>query len=342
MRQYLEIDNLQRWSRFNEWSGFAHSWSGWAWIYLELIQKKIFKADSDNLKIIEKRILRQLSFDDENSSMFIGKGAMLVLLAKLNNIKEVNDSLALKVGEYCSAASENKMNDLMMGMPGQLIAFGIAETYNYNIKNKVFLKKLHKSVLNELESFFENPQQRYLGLSHGLAGVVLSLEYAESLLGIGFNNKLRTKYISILEFLLDQNNNLLPTYIINPANNQTGLQSWCHGTPGVTIAIAQTLQLGHSTTYSKLLPKLISGNEKSHQIRSSYCCGSAGKAEAFLELYLLQKQKKFLQAARSCLESPGENRIESKFLKSFHHGELGRYYTHLRLAKPSLLRRFAF
>jgi len=111
-----------------------------------------------------------------------------------------------------------------------------------------------------------------------------------------------------------------------------GLQSWCHGTPGVTLALLALHHMTGQAAYGELAAAGLAGMEwlvDRAPRNATMCCGGAGLGQIFVEAYRLTRQTKWLDAARRFADD--DARLPRRGL---FKGQLGLSYLGLRLREP--------
>jgi len=194
----------------------------------------------------------------------------------------------------------------------------------------------------------------YTGFAHGVAGIAYALGRLFDVTGerrFGRASSDGYRYVASRYVDSAQNWPVLAEPVEGVAGLGPAMTAWCHGAPGVTLAIS----LGSAdTVYAKLLdqlePSLKTTALASPHMADHVCCGNMGRCEALFTTGRRLMRREAIEGARRlarvviararkaghfCLAANGfEYRI---FDPGFFRGVSGIGYTLLRLASPSSL-----
>jgi type 2 lantibiotic biosynthesis protein LanM len=194
----------------------------------------------------------------------------------------------------------------------------------------------------------------YTGFAHGVAGIAYALGRLFDVTGerrFGRASSDGYRYVASRYVESAQNWPVLAEPVEGVAGLGPSMTAWCHGAPGVTLAIS----LGSAdTVYARLLdqlePSLKTTALASPHMADHLCCGNMGRCEALFTTGRRLMRREAIEGARRlarvviararkaghfCLAANGfEYRI---FDPGFFRGVSGIGYTLLRLAAPSNL-----
>ena len=198
------------------------------------------------------------------------------------------------------------------------------------------VKRLGTSVLAAMQEVFRPGTGGWCtGMAHGLAGAMLAIETAVRHGAVRLSHASRQRFLDALvgAALATSRGGIL--WLERTVGNELGLQSWCHGTPGVTLALLALHRLTGEESYRELALHGLAGMEllvAAGGSNPTLCCGRAGLAHIFLEGFRHTGEEKWLAAARD-LAQAGTPRFHPHRLGLFK-GTLGWTYLHERLAAP--------
>jgi type 2 lantibiotic biosynthesis protein LanM len=194
----------------------------------------------------------------------------------------------------------------------------------------------------------------YTGFAHGVAGIAYALGRLFDITGerrFGRASSDGYRYVASRYVDAAQNWPVLGEPVEGVAGLGPSMVAWCHGAPGVTLAIS----LGSAdTVYAKLLdqlePSLKTTAGASPHMADHVCCGNMGRCESLFTTGRRLMRREAVEGSRRlarvviararkaghfCLAANGfEYRI---FDPGFFRGVSGIGYTLLRLAAPSSL-----
>jgi hypothetical protein len=115
------------------------------------------------------------------------------------------------------------------------------------------------------------------------------------------------------------------------------VHSWCHGAPGIVLALAGVHALTGSPEACALAEEAAPSIAQLPSASQNVCCGRAGRAQILIELYRLNKRRAHLTAARRVLAEPAPAKLSRDYPRGLYQGALGVTYTEARLADPMRL-----
>jgi len=119
------------------------------------------------------------------------------------------------------------------------------------------------------------------------------------------------------------------------------MNSWCHGAPGSHRLFLLLFKQSKDKNYLETARKAVGGIAEDMRLKSgkpfyynpTYCCGAAGCLDAFLDLYIVTRDKQFVKDARiiadsiiSSLRKKGENRVYASYDKEDETSKRFPYY----------------
>jgi hypothetical protein len=233
-------------------------------------------------------------------------------------------------------AEHSRQWDVNLGAAGALLACSEMEAVLPGAASGALVKRLGISVLAVMKkTFWPGTGGWYTGMAHGLAGTMLAVETAVHRGAVRLPQTSRQRYVDALvsAALGTSNGGILWPEVA--AGKDLGLQSWCHGTPGVTLALLALHRVTEEEAYLKLALRGLTGMELLVEAGGSdptLCCGRTGLGHIFLEGFRLTGETRWLDAARR-LAQTGRPLFRPHRLGLFK-GTLGWTYLHQRLAEP--------
>jgi serine/threonine-protein kinase len=232
-------------------------------------------------------------------------------------------------------------NDFILGHAGTLICLAELQDLVPNWSPPVvFLRKCHQSLVKALLAIRKGKDPFYLGFAHGIAGSLLGLEIARTRLSLSTSS-------SLVNWAFDQLQS--NQYLVSGASlwpektldEEINSNSWCHGSPGIALALLGCYRVTGKTSYLELFKRAAWGSERYHSIHRSICCGFAGKANLFIEAYRYFRKKSWLERARKMLPDNRRKTISPLNFRShdrntFFRGAMGVAYTYDRITDPDL------
>lgn len=219
---------------------------------------------------------------------------------------EVGIALVLRDNERFRAAApaciEDPWNELLYGAGGALVAallLGEDDLAREAIRRLwstwAFDAKLRACIWTQE---YDNRQEQYLGMAHGLVGNAYALFRAASLQSREHQAELMHRVIETLERTALREGNLVnwPPLAAEATTDKIRVQ-WCHGAPGVICALAG------APAHRDLNALLLAAGElvwAAGPLRGSagLCHGTAGNGWAFLKLNRRTRDRKWLDRAR--------------------------------------------
>jgi hypothetical protein len=170
------------------------------------------------------------------------------------------------------------------------------------------------------------------GMAHGLAGAMLALECGVARGFFGVPRGARQRHLAALVAAGMQDAQGAMFWPQLAGDRAWGLQSWCHGTPGVTLALLALHAMTGEHAYRELADAGLAGMQwlvDRAPRGATLCCGGAGFGQIFIEAYRITRRAKWLDAARPFARGGAGLRARCLF-----KGSLGPLYLGLRLGEP--------
>lgn len=138
----------------------------------------------------------------------------------------------------------------------------------------------------------------YTGFAHGNAGIIYFLlelfsKTSDSNLHTAANKAFDWL---ISKMIIDEKHKTVKWYVSDKSNDSW--HSWCHGAPGITLALLKHYEVTKDDSYLHIIDKILNtySNEYSRNNLST-CCGLSGIGEVFIEAYKITKNIKWLQTS---------------------------------------------
>ncbi len=333
----LEWVETGAWPQSKRSPGLANSWQGAAWV--------VFKRERAGHPIpdrIGEKIARRL-----NSEMtlpvprgycgfFIGCAAEPLLAAYAARLGLVEIALVRRSWTRLSDIFRHSRQwDLNLGAAGALLACSEIEEVLPGIVPRALAKRLAARVLMAMDLLFRpGTAGWFTGMAHGLAGAMLAIESGVSRRYVQLQHKACQRYIDALVGAATSTRNGELFWPQVSGATEFGMQSWCHGTPGVVLALLALHRLTGEAAYIELALSGLAGMELLVDGATSptLCCGRTGFGHIFLEGFRLTGERRWLHAARQAAQT-----ISPQFRPhqlSLYKGTLGVAYLEQRLAEP--------
>jgi hypothetical protein len=256
---------------------------------------------------LQQRYLADPEVDPPLPSLWLGESGMLLVEHGLSPSAGVADRLAACV----EANIGNEANEVVWGSPGTMLAAAAMHERTGEGRWKELLERASADLWERWQPDAEGRQlwtqhfagrdRQCIGAAHGFAGNVRALELAAACTGAD-TTELRertTATIAALAFREDSMANWAPQTNAELAGSDGHIRvQWCHGAPGVVIALARLAR-----NDAELAELLLAGGELTWQagpLRKGpgLCHGTAGNGFTFLKLFELTQNDTWLDRAR--------------------------------------------
>jgi hypothetical protein len=318
---------VRAWPSSRAYPGLLHGWQGAAWVQFQrgALSPRMGAA-----------IARRLEADDSTSdriSMFVGGAANALIAAYGVRAGIVHASVLRRArSRLVAAAQASRHWDVNLGAAGALLACAELEMVIARSAPRALVRMLARRVAAAADAMSRRAAGWYTGMAHGLAGAILALEWAATTGAFELQSEARQRYFDALvgaAARLDRGALVWPQQTGAPT---LALQSWCHGTPGVALALLALHRITGEPAYAELAAGGLAGARWliGHQppVDSTLCCGTAGIAQIFVEAYRVLGDSQWLEVARRLDPAP------IRGARSLFKGDLGRIYLGLRLHDP--------
>ncbi len=312
--------------------GIACGWLGGAWVHLTLRDAGLGRADGEALRKLVGRLrglLRRAPRED--TSHLMGCGASVVIAAKLQRRRpELHDLLDAAVARWEPMIRDRAELDVMLGAAGGLLACGEIERDAPRAVPRSFIARMHRDVLARVRAELRSREPTYLGMAHGLAGYLLALETAEHAFDLEFPAQLRKACLRRLYATrLDAGRRA----VVWPAKSNTSeisLQAWCHGAPGIGLALLHCGKLRPRGGYWELAEAALRATAHFGSPVPTFCCGAVGRAQILLEAYRVTGDPAHRRHAIRIADALRRRAPPAE--RTFHRGRLGFDYLMQRVA----------
>jgi lantibiotic modifying enzyme len=281
-------------------------------------------------------IARRLELDGSTSdriSMFVGNAANALIAAYGVRAGIVHASVLRRARSMLVvAARASRQWDVTSGAAGALLACAEMETVIEHSAPRELIRILASRVVAAADTMSGRTAGWYTGMAHGLAGAILALECAVISGAFELRNAVRQRHLDALLGAASCSEHGAVFWPQRAGAPALEMQSWCHGTPGVTLALLALHRITGEPAYAELAVCGLAGMRWLVDHRppadSTLCCGTTGIAQVFVEAYRVLGDPQWLAAARRIEPLPARG------ARSLFKGDLGRTYLGLRLRDP--------
>ncbi|XP_067291006.1 lanC-like protein 2 [Pseudorasbora parva] len=288
-------------------------WTGIALLYVQLHRRTQDGAHLQRALEYSRRALRSLS--GRRVSFLCGDAGPLAVAAVvhhlLKNQDEAQDCLAklLQLQRSVLSPDSDMPDELLYGRAGFLYALlYINKEIGPDTVDEATIAKVVMAILESGKSLskeekksercpllYEWHKKQYVGAAHGLAGIYFMLMQPSAKVSQDVLNELLRPSIDYLRHRRFRSGN----YPSSLSNESDRLVHWCHGAPGVLHMLIMAHKVFKDEKY---LRDAVECGELIWQrglLRKGYgiCHGTAGNGYAFLSLYQLTQDKKYLYRA---------------------------------------------
>jgi|GEM_PF-3020133 len=309
----------------SRYPGLLHGWQGAAWVRFQE------GATSPRLGAAIERRLAEDGAGEAWSSMFVGRAAD-ALIASYGVRAGIVDGASWRRarGAMVAAARASRAWDVTFGAAGALLACAEMAVVNEHAAPRGLIARLARRVRGAVDAMRPGTAGWFTGMAHGLAGGILALECAESVGGVAYAG--RQAHVDALVAAAVRSQDGAVWWPQHAGHKTLDMQSWCHGTPGVVLALLALHRLTGEAAYAELAEAGLAGMDwlaaKQPPDSSTLCCGRAGIAHIFVEAYRVLGAPRWLAAARRIAPAPTPG------ARSLFRGDLGRAYLLIRLDEP--------
>jgi serine/threonine-protein kinase len=241
------------------------------------------------------------------------------------------------VREWHTTHQRSTERDVMVGSAGALLAWSEIAAVDPALVDERFVHEAHASTLDAARSLTGSARRgggALLGFAHGVAGYLFALHMGRAAFRLPFPARLRTQMTNLLarERLRPSDDADWSLWPLRAGDAMPTMNGWCHGTPGVALALLGCAHLSGDEDLHELACEGLNGTMRLTDTSGSFCCGAAGRAQILLEGHRLLGEKRWLERATSIAEhlrhvvTAGE-----PFAAGLHKGRLAAEFLQLRL-----------
>src|SRR3954468_15194234 len=272
-----DLSQVSLWSAPDTGPGIAHGWHGAAWLWLALVRGGVGAERRRPLRAIRDRI-RGPERAGDATSLFVGSAARPVVAALASRVDPAGRELAERAGaEWVATRSRRRLRDVMFGDAGALLAAAEIAVHLPGSVPDRFVAALHercgRDLARRLVVSATRPVQ--LGLAHGLVGLLLAVEAGHRAFGLAVPVALRRRALAALErsaFRVCGREGLF--WPIRTHSETIDAHGWCHGGPGIGLALEACLALSRWRGYRSLARRALAGAASPVTDIPSICCGT--------------------------------------------------------------------
>lgn len=329
-------DPCPRDSRF---PGLAHDWHGWAWTRLQLAARGAAPDGARFRRALHERLRREAASAPPRFSSHLIGSAAAPLIAALAGRDDASfrKLLPALLRRWAASARRCVQRDVMLGGAGAILAFCEIEAAVPGCVPAAAVRRLVRETEESLRADLSGGVP-YLGFAHGLAGGAFSLRAARAVFGFGANAPLVTQCAETLARERLDGPFGTAAWPERAGGADIDIQGWCHGGPGIGLALACSDRLEGRGGFTDLSRRALEGARRFDPGADNFCCGSVGRVQILIEAYRLSGRTDWLAKARAAAErlaaraagAPAPRRAP----RGFHKGALGLRYLAERLACP--------
>jgi lantibiotic modifying enzyme len=242
------------------------------------------------------------------------------------------------VAEWVAARVRRPPRDVMFGDAGALLAAAEIEAHQPGQLPAGFVGALHercqRELARQLASAATMPVQ--LGLAHGLAGLLLAAEAGRRVFGLPVSAGLRRRTLAGLEraaFRVRGRDGLF--WPIRTRSETVDAHGWCHGAPGIGLALGACFALSGWRGYRELAGRALAGAASPVTDIPSICCGTLGQVQILVEAARLFGDGAWLDHAdRLARRLRPRCAADPRRARGLWKGRLGYSFVAWRLAAP--------
>ncbi|XP_054847960.1 lanC-like protein 2 [Eublepharis macularius] len=288
-------------------------WTGIALLYLHLYRVTNEKNNLQRSLDYVKRILRNLN--GRRVTFLCGDAGPLavgaVVYHKLDNDIESKECVTklLQLQKIVLSPDSDLPDELLYGKAGYLYALLYLNTeIGPDTVPQSVIKEVIDSIIESGKKFsleerkaercpllYQWHKKQYIGAAHGVAGIYYMLMQPASHVDQETLTELVKPSIDYVRHKKFRSGN----YPSSLSNETDRLVHWCHGAPGVIHMLMQAYQVFKEDKYLKDAMECSDVIWQRGLLRKGYglCHGTAGNGYAFLSLYRLTQDKKYLYRA---------------------------------------------
>jgi hypothetical protein len=242
------------------------------------------------------------------------------------------------VARWAATDCDPSHDDLYLGHPGALLALAeIAARSPAPAIPRGFVSRCWRRTQVALRRTLA-ARDHYLGLAHGLAGLLLAAESGAARLGLPRDHELMARGFARLAGARAIAPGLGAVWAPRLADDPAGAGgSWCHGVAGIALALHGCATLTGDPAYRQLFDEASGALLQVPAAEGTFCCGQTGRVQVLIEVYRQGGDRRWLTAARRIRREAGRRALGKEYPEGFAQGRLGPRYATARLRDPDSL-----
>jgi hypothetical protein len=302
-----DLSQVSTWSAPGTAPGIAHGWHGMAWAWLGLVRAGVAPERRRTLLAIRDRI-RAPDRAGSDASLFVGSAARPLVAALASRVDPEGRELAERaIADWVAARSRRSppsthdAHDVMTGTAGALLAAAEIAAHMPDRLPRRFVVALHDQCRRDLTAMLGRAARApiYLGLAHGLAGTLLAVEVGRRAFGLPLATELRRRALATLErFAITVRDHEAMFWPQRSRGETVDAHGWCHGAPGIGLALAACATLSGWRGYYRLARRALVAAAALVSDNRSTCCGALGQIQILVEAARLSGDGSWLDEAR--------------------------------------------
>lgn len=319
--------------------GQAFGWEGAAWARVHLDREL---SDSFLAKV-SSRLRKKSEMNRPSWNIAHGAGMNVLLASRLSLVKGAAKTRLIKalIQDY----SKTNDMDIFSGLAGMLIS--IVEFNNSIGLSGKFpeLKEAIERYVRFVSSLLEvaSCHPVYMGMAHGLAGHLLTLESLRYEFGLRSLNKIIDRiWCFFTESTIIPDNDYCFLWSTFSQYNAKHSISWCHGASGISLAISAASVISKNRC-AKDISDIAQENYVSYinqlsfddvELPQTYCCGLIGVLQTIIYLGSEYSMRIDQRKIKDMTDSLIKSKFSASDEKGFWYGQLGYEYLQESYRQP--------
>jgi hypothetical protein len=328
------LHDVRRWPRSGRLDGLARGWFGTAWTWLTLVRRGLVVDRPRTRTVIARRLQARVDYHG-HVGLMVGSAAAPTVAAQLAAVDgSAAAVLAGSLAQWQGSFGARHPLELMLGVAGSVLAGAEIETLRPRSVPRPFMQRCHDVMKAELARRVDRGPS-YLGMAHGLAGILLAAEAGASAFGLELATELRAAVIDAIMSHRTRGPGRIANWQCQAGDARPRfINGWCHGAAGVALAAMAARRLSSDPSYDPLVECALPSAYALRGGGRDFCCGAAGQAHVFVEAYRLLGDRRWLRRARVAERGLTGWCPRNRTLQ---RGRLGLEYLRLRLDHPDHL-----